>query len=220
MSVYPLATVVFRTKATAMAMVQTILHHTSHHVPLKGHEAELIAALYRRHPERDRYPEPEYFTVGKNVHQGVPSNGFRAVFSDATFWAFSYRECFNPTRPGMTRVLAAMRHATMDSQFTMKRAAFHGSETALCGLRLVPECLGQTPFADAHVHHLAPKFRRIADDFIAAHGVPEIRATAIADEMADAGVRAAWQQFHDARARRLVVCRVCNAADERRGAAS
>src|SRR6478736_3201906 len=145
MVAYPLASVVFR----AMAMVQTILHHASHHVPLKGHEADLIAALYRRHPERHQYPEPVYFTVGKNLHQGVPSNGFRAVFADTTFWAFSYRECFTPTRPGLTRVLAAMRNATMDGQFQVKLTAFNGFETILCGLKLVPECLGQASFADA-----------------------------------------------------------------------
>jgi hypothetical protein len=220
MAAYPLATVVFRTKATAIAAIQTILHHASHYVPLKGHEADLIASLYRRHPECDGYPDPVYFTVGKNVHQGVPSNGFRAMFADGTFWAFSYRECFTPTRPGLTRVLAAMRHATMDGQFRLKVATFNGGATVLCGLRLVPACLGQTAFADAHVHHQAPKFRAIADDYMATHGVPEITPHAIADHMADAAVKAAWVAFHDARARRVVICRVCNAAAERRGAAS
>jgi hypothetical protein len=211
MSRYFLGHRAFKTKDAARVEIRRILHAAEIDRPLIDGEASLIAALYAQHPRRSGTPDA--ICVGINDYHGTKTRGFHAIYADRRE-AFSYIPCLNPGVDD-PNLLKALRASLMLSQREAMRAAYHGRAFLKCGLSLPNVCRGPVPLASAHVHHLPPKFRDIADAFVGLVGLPSVVTGDIGDDFSEPETKHRWVRFHDAVAQRVIVCAPCNAADER-----
>jgi len=198
---------VYRSKREALAEIRRILHGSVLDEKLIERDASIIKCLYAMHPRRQG--EPVAFCVGTNNYHGSLTRGFHAIMADGSIDRWSYLPCLSAVadQPSVTR---AMRGAIMLSQREALRAAYASRGVISC------KCGKGVLLADAQVHHLAPKFRDIANAFIGLIGAPEVQhSDDLGDEFADLKLKQRWVLFHDAVAQRVVVCAACNAKDER-----
>jgi hypothetical protein len=200
----------FKSKEDARAEVRRVLHGAEIDQPLVGADLTLVASLYARHPRRSG--SPDRFCVGINDYHGSKTRGFHAFYDDGRKETFSYLPCLSP-QTDAPNLLNSMRAAIMPSQREALRNAYAGRVMlgcSFCGVGLELE--------SAHVHHMAPKFRDIADAFVALVGVPPVITAELGDDFADPKIKRRWVLFHDAVAQRTVLCADCNAKDERKPA--
>lgn len=206
----------FRRKGDAVAEVRRILHASTFDVQLVGDEQEIVRALFDLHPHSAEVKQRKGvlgFAVKENNFHGARTRGFHVLHGRDTT-PFSYLTCFNPER-AVPDPLATMRAAIILGQRTVLQAFFAGRQEAPCSY-----CATTTPKSGAHVHHEAPKFRAIAEDYFAAFGRPNcVSSPYLGDSFADLSEHNRWVKFHDERAIRVVVCSACNYADERKEAA-
>jgi len=199
----------FKTKDAAAREVRRILNSAELHIPLTGDDLNLISSLYELHPRRRQDVKPESFCVGINSFHGTLTRGFHAIFPDGTRDQFSYRTCLTPTTAAPS-LIGALRAAIMASQRQALHDYYRGRPVLACW-----RCKQPTPIETAHVHHLYPKFRDIADHFVSLIGLPKVEAEVIGDAIADNVIQSRWQHFHDSVAQRVVSCPKCNAQAER-----
>lgn len=197
----------FASKRDAMIAVRKVLNTAELDQHLAGDDADLIAAIYAMHPRKTTQPVAA-FCVSTNNFRGALSRGFQAITTDDKI-PWSYLPSFNPdlAEPSLIKV---MRDATM----LLQREALH---LAYAGRAIVPcsNCRAGLTIANANVHHLHPKFRDIAEAFIALVGIPAIQTNRIGDDFCDEKIKQRWLLFHESVANRAILCRACNAADER-----
>jgi hypothetical protein len=200
----------FPTKYAAKAEVRRILHGVALDEKLQGREASLVRCLYAKHPRSKG--EPVAFCVGTNNYHGALTRGFHAVMADGTRLQWSYVPCLS-ARADEPSLLRAMRAAIMLSQREALRAAYVGRALIRCN----GNCGRSVPLAEAHVHHLSPKFIDIADHFVSLIGMPAVQhSDDLGDEFAEIDLKKRWIMFHDSVAQRVVVCAKCNAEAETR----
>lgn len=208
LTAFTIGTFWFKTIAAAKLEVRRILHAATIDQPLDGDNLRLIAALYDRHPRREG--SLAGFCVGTNRYHGAITRGFQAIMADGSHIPWSYGPCFNPAvdEPSLMKVLRA---SIMFSQNEALKKYYAGAIFYPCR-----HCKKPLQRQDAHIHHLFPKFRDIADAFIGLIGLPHVRTSDnLGDEFSEPELRRRWVQFHEAVAQRAVLCASCNAADER-----
>ena len=213
MARFPLGVRTFRTKGDAISEVRRVLNAVPLETMIRGDDGVLVRDLFALHPGAAQKARGGVigFMVRLNCYLGCTTRGFHVVHNDGSSTDFSYQPCFN-ARLAEPSVFAAMRAAIMLSQRQVMMQAFLRGEVARC-----PGCGGEMRRQGAHVHHVPPnRFRDLAQAFIAEHGMPAVMPSAhFGDDFADAADRLRWIEFHDARARRVVVCAPCNYAAER-----
>ena len=201
----------FKTKQAAAREIRRILHGAELNTDLIDAEANLIAALYARHPRPRLNQVPKGFHVAINNFHGSLSRGFHAIFADGSFDAFSYRPCLTP-EVATPSVLQVMRAAIIASQREVLRSVYWRIRPSLAKCW---RCKDFVPIEAAHVHHLHPKFIDIADHFISLIGFPRIEKGKIGAVFVDNVMLNRWQRFHESVAQRVVTCAKCNAEAER-----
>lgn len=207
-----LGPVSFKTKQAATIDIRRILHSAVLGEYLSGRDLAIVSALYERHPRRNGTPQA--FCVGINDYHGSLSRGFQAIFADGSRKPFSYIPCLSPTLDAPS-IVKVMRAAIMLAQREALHSHFQGKVFVRCALSCSPSCIANVQLHEAHVHHLHPKFRDIADHFISLVGIPEIQTGRLGDDFVDVRMRRRWITFHESVAQRVVVCPACNAEDER-----
>jgi hypothetical protein len=197
----------FKSKDAAAQEIRRILHSSPVDEPLTGGELALISALFARHPRKEETPVG--FCVGTNSFNGARTIGFHGIREDGSRIVWSYKPCLSPQSDN-PHLFRTMRAAIMLSQREALHAAYQRRAIIPCH-----HCQAGVTREVAEVHHLPPKFRDIADAFVALIGVPEIVNADIGDDFRDPGTKRRWIMFHDAVAQRVVLCRACNEADEK-----
>jgi len=198
----------FKTKKAAMAEVRRVLHSATIDAPLTADDLQLISTLYELHPRREG--NPVIFRVGINKYHGAQTRGFHAVHADGSHTAFSYIPCLNPTADEPS-VLKVLRASIIPSQREILRR-YYGNVV----FRPCSTCKTPVQYQHAHVHHINPKFRDIADTFIGLIGMPQVRTSdQLGDEFCEPELRHRWIKFHDSVAQRVILCARCNADDEK-----
>lgn len=209
---FSVGTETFANKGEAREAVRRILHEAEIDERLRGDRAVLVRDLFGMHPYAAEKAQGGVagFMVRTNDFNGAKTRGFHVVHDDGSTTAFSYEPCLNPKKPPIGAA-GAMRAAIMLGQRQIMVRAFAGRSSVRC-----PACAKPMSMGGAHVHHLPPnRFRDIAAAYIAEHGEPKVEKSALGVAFASITEQRRWVEFHDARARRAVVCAPCNYAAER-----
>lgn len=198
---------VFPTKAAAERVIRAIANGAVLGEPLVGAEKELILALLERHrdPKRKIGTGIEYICVRINAYN---QRGFyiRRV-GESVDDDFSWTQCLSQPRP-IERVRSALRRAVQGQIDQARSSHFGTAATALCELTGRP-----ITFATSHVHHEAPTFATLVDEFLTSEGVhaqdvvlvaaPNVEGAHLATDWHEFGER--FAAFHKVHARLLVV---------------
>lgn len=209
---FPIGTQTFPTKGAAVEAVREILNAAELDRPLIGDKGVFIREMFALHPNAAEKARRGVagFAVRINDFHGSLSRGFHVLHDDGSSTPFSYQPCLNPKKPPLGAT-GAMRAAIMLGQRRVMMEWFGGKAVKSC-----PACDRSITPATAHVHHLPPnRFRDIVAAYVDRHGEPEISKAVLGVTFASAAVQHRWVEFHDARARRVVICAPCNYAAER-----
>tara|TARA_R110002126_G_scaffold2345_12_gene13531 strand:+ start:542 stop:1213 length:672 start_codon:yes stop_codon:yes gene_type:complete len=209
---FSIGTTTFDTKGDAREAVRAILNTAELDERLVGDRAVVVASLFAMHPNavEKAVGGVAGFMVRVNDINGTKSRGFHVIHDNGRTTPFSYQTCLNPTRAELAASVA-MRAAIMLGQRRVMMEFFRGRASVSC-----PSCGQPMTKATAHVHHLPPnRFRDIAAAYVAAHGEPEVVKGVLGVAFKSLTKHHEWLEFHDARAKRTVVCAPCNYAAER-----
>ena len=212
MARFVIGTTSFPTKEAAKNAVRAILNGVDLEARITGDRAVFIAHLFALHPGAAEKAAPGVtgHMVRLNDMNGAITRGFHVIHPNNTTTAWSYLPCLNPrlSEPSFT---GAMRAAIMLSQASFRRQVFGRADFTNCRY-----CGNAVERKIAHIHHEAPKFRDLVRNFVAEHGAPEVVSSAnFGDDFANIDAKRLWIEYHDARAKRVLVCAPCNYAAER-----
>ena len=209
---FSIGTRVFPTKGDAEREIRTILNSAEIDERLTGDRAVLIRDMFGMHPKAAEKAARGVtgFMVRTNDFHGARTRGFHVIHPNGKTTAFSYAPCLNPAKKELGAI-GAMRAAIMLGQRRIMVETFAGRASIPC-----PVCSNPMTIGGAHVHHVPPlRFRDLAAAYVEKYGEPEVRKGALGVAFASAAVQHHWLEFHDARAKRVVVCAPCNYAAER-----
>lgn len=203
----------FATKKAAVERIRAVLRGNREGVPLDGDDLAIAMALFDMHPQYAEKAEGGVvgFCVKVNRDHGyAPTRGLHVIHDDGTTIDFSFYVSLDHSRV-LPTIQTAARHALLGSQRAFKEQAFSG------GVALCDACSAPLAWSTAQIHHEPPlRFRDILRLWQEQNKEPEIVSRPrFGDDFADAAERTRFVEFHDAIAKRTLVCAACNYAAER-----
>lgn len=206
---FAIGTKSFPTKGAAAEEIRRILHAAELDQPLRGADAVLIRDLFELHPRGAEKVAlgVDGVVVKLNRRDGATARGFHVIHPDGTTTGFSYKPCLTPSSDKPS-ALAAMRGTILLSQRRVRVAAFLRSGRALCAHCQI--WIDGTARGEVH-HEPLHTFGALAAEWLRLNGEPEIVHSADwGDDFKSAAAKQSWIAFHDARARRVVICQPCH----------